>query len=544
MKNVRIRTLIMSSVILSVIPLILLLFLLFSYSITRNRQYQNDLTVKNEEAVIASLKSSADDIRKRTDRILQCSAFLFFTNSSGKERVYRCANQLLPVLQDELQIYPELSGILLYNSQQDHSFQYFTELSTVRITEQLLNTLTDFPKPRRSVFIPLEIDGKAWLLYHTSQRYGSVGILIDPEKNPVYQSFSGTLTNEDRCFFSLLNNASASDEAVVSASLPDYGLYLHYIQERSSLSGRLDPLQKGILAAFCIFFVLFALIWMYVQLQLLSPLSKLLNAFLKVSHGEQDYRLETKSRLSEISRIYQSFNGMLDSVELAEEESHRQRMDAIQAKLQYLQLQIRPHFYLNCLKNINSLAAVHKDEEIQELVIFLSDYFRYNFQDVKNFVTVQEELEAVQSYVNLCRCLYYHLDLSFQLDNAVLQVKCLPMTILTFVENCIKHGGNIQTLKIRISASARFNEEEEPEAMIEIRNNGAFLEETLQELNQPSEHGFSYRKDHVGISNVRYRMYLIYGDRASVRFLNDDDDAVVQTVFPIENYGSAGGDLI
>ena len=89
------------------------------------------------------------------------------------------------------------------------------------------------------------------------------------------------------------------------------------------------------------------------------------------------------------------------------------RLDAVPAKLQYLQLQIRPHFYLNCLKNINSRAQMHEDEKIQTLVISLSDYFRYNFQDVKNFVTVREELEAVQSYVDLCRCLYNEIELEF-----------------------------------------------------------------------------------------------------------------------------------
>jgi len=45
-------------------------------------------------------------------------------------------------------------------------------------------------------------------------------------------------------------------------------------------------------------------------------------------------------------------------------------------------------------------------KKIQDLVIYLSDYFRYNFQDVKNFVTVREELEAAKSYVDYIGTLF------------------------------------------------------------------------------------------------------------------------------------------
>ena len=210
-------------------------------------------------------------------------------------------------------------------------------------------------------------------------------------------------------------------------------------------------------------------------------------------------------------------------------------MDAVHAKLQYLQLQIRPHFYLNCLKNINSLAAMHEDQKIQDLVIFLSDYFRYSFQDARSFVSLQEELEAVQSYANLCKLLDNQVSLEFDLESDVLTGRCLPLSILTFLENSIKHGKNSKNI-VHISAKMFLNNEGDPYIAITVEDNGkGFSEEMLNYLNSADPTKLIYRKDRIGIANVRYRLWYTYKENASLSFENNGSNAVVKITFPFES---------
>ena len=540
MKNAKLRTLVTGGLTLTIIPLIVLILLLLGYTVRENESYRRDLMMKNQEAVLSSLSSAVSDIRNQTNDILRSSDWLFYTNSSSANRISSYGDNLIDSFRNRLSPHSEFAGVILYHQKSGRFIRHFSSPSYTDCLEYIEEYLTDFDSPRASIEEVIPVFENSMLLYRISQRYGCVGILVDPAENRVYHSLLPTLEEGTRCEFSSAEAGSEKQREVINMQLQDYPLFLCTSFPARGFLSHLDGLQTTILILLICMIVVVTLFFLFMQMQLLSPLENLSSAFGQIEEGHLDYRLETSSRISEIDRIYQNFNEMMDSLRTAENESQRQRMDALQAKLQYLQLQIRPHFYLNCLKNINSLAAVHKDEEIQELVIYLSDYFRYNFQDVKNFVTVREELEAVQSYVNLCRCLYYTLNLSLDIESAVLQVRCLPMTILTFVENCIKHGGDIHNLEIWISAFLRMNDDEEPEAVIEVRNSGAFPEETLQELNGSSVQEVSYGRDQVGIKNVRYRLYLIYGDRAYIRFLNEPQYAVVQTVFPVEQNDSSG----
>ena len=109
--------------------------------------------------------------------------------------------------------------------------------------------------------------------------------------------------------------------------------------------------------------------------------------------------------------------------------------------------------------------------------------------------------------------------------------RCLPLTILTFVENSIKHSE--QTIAIEIET--RLIQEDGHEMVAAtIRNTGAFPEEQLASLNAADPSVMSYDREHVGISNVRYRLWLIYQEKASLTFVNEDGNAVVTVRFPFE----------
>lgn len=518
-----------------VIPLIILFCCLVFYSFYRNYVY-NTMTIQEaEQSIVDSIQDELKTVETNTNTHIHSMSFLQFTNSSTQSRITSAANAFADQLNKEFSYSNIVKGVILYNSQIDRYYTYFANTSAsvdfLQIPHDTLSTYFIQKNSRRtSDFYTIETNHTIYILYVINQRYGSLAVVLSPEDNAVYQSFNELYENH-LVFVIDRDNATMMPPVIVTDfSEPPFsvaytnGSFIKLIGYNS--------FQIIALCSIILLFIATILAFNYLQHLLFEPLQHLSDSFTMISSGNTDYRISRTSDIYEINQFYQGFNDMLDALENEKNERHRQQMDAVQAKLQYLQLQIRPHFYLNCLKNINSLAQMHEDEKIQTLVIALSDYFRYNFQDVKNFVTVREELEAVQSYVDLCRCLYNEIELEFDIDSEVLGCQCLPLTILTFVENAIKHGQNLSQLVIKIKAGIDLNPDGEVYAQICISNTGHFDDADLERLNNESPETMIYKKERVGISNVRYRMWLIYGSHFSLTFQNHDTDAVVKLRFP------------
>ena len=210
-------------------------------------------------------------------------------------------------------------------------------------------------------------------------------------------------------------------------------------------------------------------------------------------------------------------------------------MDAVQAKLQYLQLQIHPHFYLNCLKSLNSYLYLLDYENAQTLVMTLSDYISRTFRNVHNFISLKEELESVRSYIDLCNILSCSVHLDFRLDGSCLSMNCLPMTILTFVENSVKHATAPNDIHIVIQIEIIEMEYERHVMIITIKNSGSqFPDKTLREMETLDASQMVYRTKHIGITNVRYRLWLVYGNDASLVLRNEENYAIVEITIPCE----------
>ena len=518
-----------------VIPLIMLCSCLLLYSFYRNYNYNTDAIKEAEQSIIDSVWDELETIQANTNTHIHSTSFLQFTNSSKLTRITSAANTLADKLNQEFSYSNSVKGIILYNSQIDRYYTYFANTSAsvdfLQISDEVLSVFFNTSDTRRTSSVyTIESNHTPYILYVVNQRYGSIAVVLSPEDNSVYRSFNELY--ENKLIFALSKDDERMMPPVIMSDFQDISLSVIYTNGNFMQLIGYNMFQIIALCSIILLFLATIFAFNYLQRLLFEPLQHLSDSFSVISSGNTDYRITRSSDIYEINQFYHGFNDMLDALKNEKNERHRQQMDAVQAKLQYLQLQIRPHFYLNCLKNINSLAQMHEDEKIQTLVISLSDYFRYNFQDVKNFVTVREELEAVQSYVDLCRCLYNEIELEFDIDSEVLGIKCLPLTILTFVENAIKHGKDLSELVIKIYAGITINEDGEVYANIRIANTGHFDDNALTQLNDESPETVMYKKERVGISNVRYRMWLIYGERFSLTFKNKDNDAIVQLQFP------------
>lgn len=99
-----------------------------------------------------------------------------------------------------------------------------------------------------------------------------------------------------------------------------------------------------------------SLIGMYLYRKLIYPINTLMETMQKVGNGNLSLRVNDNYDLLELQRFGQTFNEMLTKINDLKLEAYEKKLDLKQAQLQYLQLQIRPHFYLNCLKSLYGMA--------------------------------------------------------------------------------------------------------------------------------------------------------------------------------------------
>lgn len=512
------------------IPLLVVSLVLLSYTLIRNYDYNYNSMLREEQAVLRSVDDHVYSIKRGSMDAVQTMDFLYFSNSSGQEIVTRSAERVLSTLQSNLSVYAEPVGATLYNSQLDRSFRFC--FSTSREDQDLI-TETEWVVPeehRTEELLPVSTDQGLLLRYTIRERYGSLSVFIRPSDAENYRDLCRS-TSGDPLFYA--PEEAPVGRAVITAVSEKNPLALSYtIPSRMEFTG-INLFQLISILALFFLFVLVFILFRYIQKILLSPLLLISDAFQKVAAGDGSFRIRQNSNIVEINQFYTGFDAMLDSIRDAEEKTMRHQAEAMQAKMQYLQMQIRPHFYLNCLKTINFLAQIHADDKIQSIAISLSEYFRYSFQDVNRLVTVREELHSVGSYVELCRCLYSEIRLELDVPEEAMLIPCLPLSILTFVENCIKHRLDEDEIRIRISASLS-GEGDDARLLLRIQNSSLFSEDVIAELNAEPVNAFQYRSDRVGIANVRYRMWLLYQDAFSLSFSNEDHLATVTVQFPVQ----------
>ncbi|MGI2296150.1 sensor histidine kinase [Paenibacillus sp. GXUN7292] len=283
------------------------------------------------------------------------------------------------------------------------------------------------------------------------------------------------------------------------------------------------------LSLFTVALVLISLF--FLNRSLLSPWQRLVNNIGKGSGQEQkeEYRIE------EFKQVDAAFTQMSNEINQLKIVAYEHEIERQKAELQHLHLQIRPHFFLNCLKSLYGMAEQQSYKRIQHMILAISNHLRYNFKDNLQLVSLQQEVEHVQNYIHI-QHIAHHIPpvCEISIDNALKGFTIPPLSIQAFVENCVKYATKPnEQLHIRIKAIL-LESDDGDYADITIQDNGEGFEPTiLNELNCGDN--TIYTDIHIGISNVRHRLSMLYGERAMLAFFNTQEGAVAEIILPINS---------
>ena len=181
---------------------------------------------------------------------------------------------------------------------------------------------------------------------------------------------------------------------------------------------------------------------------------------------------------------------------------------AIRARLDALTQQINPHFLFNTLNSI-SAATRTRPEMARSLIRKLSMILRRVLDQQKNFVALAEELEYVDSYLDIevARFGPEKLRIVKEVDEAARRVLVPCMILQPLVENAVTHaiaplpeGGTI-TIRARCQGTA---------VHVEIADDGAGFDAARLQLDGPPPAAGAKRQG-IGLVNVHQRLTMAYG---------------------------------
>jgi LytS/YehU family sensor histidine kinase len=201
--------------------------------------------------------------------------------------------------------------------------------------------------------------------------------------------------------------------------------------------------------------------------------------------------------------------------ELARSEFERQ---ALGARLRLLQAQVEPHFLFNTLANVRELV----DTGSPRASLVLGSLIAYLRAAVPRLhepaATMGRELELVRAYLEVMQMrMPDRLQFTLESDDEALALSCPPMTLLTLVENAVRHGIDPSEeggrIEVRVSA-------QEGRCRAEVLDTGVGLERAGDGLG-------------TGLSNLQERLQLAFGGDARLQLLSVEPHGMrAELVFP------------
>jgi signal transduction histidine kinase len=122
------------------------------------------------------------------------------------------------------------------------------------------------------------------------------------------------------------------------------------------------------------------------------------------------------------------------------ERSEYQR-NALDARLRLLQAQVEPHFLFNTLANVQALVDTGSPQASRVLTSLIA-YLRAAVPRIgSSATTLERELELVRAYLDLMQMrMPDRLQYALHIDPGAVRMRCPPMTLLTLIENAVRHG--------------------------------------------------------------------------------------------------------
>lgn len=189
-----------------------------------------------------------------------------------------------------------------------------------------------------------------------------------------------------------------------------------------------------------------------------------------------------------------------------------------ESRIHALQARIRPHFLFNSMNTIAALIGT-KPVAAEQAVEDLADLFRASLGEPGQPISLKQELELARIYQRMeQQRLGDRLAVEWIVEDVPMRAMIPGLTLQPLLENAIYHGiepdpsGGV----VRITG----------------RRQGDMISITVSNPRPPAANQSSRAGNRMALNNIRQRLELAYGKRASLDVVEDPDSYEVCLSFP------------
>jgi two-component system sensor histidine kinase YesM len=451
-------------------------------------------TVTNSLMNIVSWSDMIDFIMIYTDRTDENSWL-----EAGNSTNYATRKEVKKFIRDRIkqEKFNQLERYMIYKSKQENIMLRLLRIEgsyfVVGVSEaEILRALQSAEYDEKSIAFATDKDGK---VIFTSTK-------LDTTLSPRYEGKYISLSGKE-----YLQTGYVSDKT---------GYYFGMLTAKDSIVSNMWLYKIIFFFMFFIFMILVPALYYIIHAYIEKPIVKMANTMDQIAEGDMDITVERDYRITELVQLVHAFNQMIKRIKQLKIEKYEVKLEAQKATMQYLQLQIKPHFYANVLNIIFSLAERKDYITIQKISKAIVSYSRYMFYDAGELVELQREIEHVYSYMEIQE-IRYMMQITCQVivPDEIKSALIPPFIIQIFVENSVKYAF---TTKKSCKITIRVETDETKEFLIiHASDNGAGYSEELLQKNWEQINA----DGHIGLTNVYRRLKLIYDDKADIHLMNN-----------------------
>ncbi|PAD41361.1 hypothetical protein CHH61_20115 [Shouchella clausii] len=235
------------------------------------------------------------------------------------------------------------------------------------------------------------------------------------------------------------------------------------------------------------------------MLTIIKPITELTKETKRLEEGDFAAQVKVRSQ-DEIGQLGSRFNKAVSQIQRLIDTKYTLEIQNKESELKALQSHINPHFLYNTLDMIRWTARLEKAFETGKSIEHLSRLFRISLSQGKLYITLHDEMNYVQSYLELQkRRLGGQLTFSVRMEAGIERSLILKLILQPLVENCLRHGfveiKQTNTIRIRAYRNGDF-------VVIDVLDNGIGLQVDVDEFNyflntkDKNGHGFALRNTH------------------------------------------------
>lgn len=358
-------------------------------------------------------------------------------------------------------------------------------------------------------------------------------VLLTDERKPI--TGTGDITEA-----SLEKRMADKDTFQVEIGSKYYNWSLLLMQPQSEVFAKTKQIQAYTYIIIAISVLLALWISWAVYSSIASPIQKLMQGMKRAGSGNFNVKLDNH-RQDELGYLTQAFNQMIYDQKHLIQHGYEQQLRLALTELKFLQTQINPHFLYNTLDSIYWAAKNYEADEISEMVLNLSRFFRLSLSKGTDTFTVEETISHLHYYVRVQQLRFLDkFSVAYDVDEASKPVPVMKLLLQPLVENAILHGLEQRErggqLTVRTYTEGGF-------LYMIVADNGVgmmperldYIRGELEHIFGPDKSGLSLppwesNKDLYGLRNVASRIRMVYGKQSVMEVDSRQGEGTAVTV--------------